>query len=399
MSPERLAAAPVTSGGHGWRIVAAFAVTQTIGYGTLYYSFSVLLGPMATDLGVTPPRIAVALTISVLVAALCAPLVGRVVDMRGGRALMTYGAVLGALALFGWSRVENLPQFYAVFVVVGVASAMALYEPAFAVVVGWFEAPARANALLAVTIVAGFASSIFLPLTGWLLSEFGRRTALVILAVLYGLTAIPLHALVIRRGPSRRQPSGERATTAREVVRGRPFWLLVVVFTAHGAAMAVIGLLLITYLISLGHEPLFAATVAGLLGVLSVTGRLVTTGLRRRWTAAPIAGALFTVQAAGALLLPVIGHTPAGAITCVVLVGIGFGVATITLPHLLAERYGTTAYATTSGRIAFFAVTAKATAPLAAVSLSQVIGYPNIMITVSVLCAIAAISIFGYARL
>ncbi|MET7402246.1 hypothetical protein ABZS66_53075 [Dactylosporangium sp. NPDC005572] len=35
---------------HGWRIVAAFAVTQTVGYGTLYYAFAVLLHPIATDL-------------------------------------------------------------------------------------------------------------------------------------------------------------------------------------------------------------------------------------------------------------------------------------------------------------------------------------------------------------
>ena len=37
------------AGGHrrGWGIVAAFAVTQTVGYGVLYYAFAVLLQPMA----------------------------------------------------------------------------------------------------------------------------------------------------------------------------------------------------------------------------------------------------------------------------------------------------------------------------------------------------------------
>ncbi|WP_250213310.1 hypothetical protein [Acrocarpospora catenulata] len=57
---------------------------------------------------------------------------------------------------------------------------MVLYESAFAVIVARFDAQARANALLAVTIVAGFASSIFLPLTGLLVEKYGWRQALVV---------------------------------------------------------------------------------------------------------------------------------------------------------------------------------------------------------------------------
>ncbi|WP_066369585.1 MFS transporter [Herbidospora mongoliensis] len=403
MSDERTAAVLETDGGlslrRGWMIVAALSITQTIGYGALYYAFSVLLGPMAQDLDVTTPQVAGALTASVLTGALCAPLVGRVLDVHGGRGLMTIGSALGALTLLAWSQVSNLPQLYAVFIVLGVASAMVLYEPAFAIIVGWFEGPARANALLAVTIVAGFASSIFLPLTGLLVSSFDWRSALIILAVLYGLTAVPLHALVLRRGRLNEDRPAERAATTREAVRHRPFWLLVVAFTANGGAVAMISVLLVTYLIHLGHQPLFAATVAGLLGVLSVTGRVVTTGLRRRWAAAPIAGVVFAVQAVGAVLLPVVGHTAAGAIGCVLLFGIGFGVGTITRPHLLAERYGTTGYATLSGRLAFFSVAAKAVAPLAAFAGAEAAGYTVILVVVSVLCGIAAFSLFGYARL
>ncbi|TKK84039.1 MFS transporter [Herbidospora galbida] len=403
MSDEPTAAVLETGGGlpvrRGWTIVGALSITQTIGYGALYYSFSVLLVPMSRDLGATAPQIAAALTVSVLAGALCAPLVGRVLDVHGGRGVMTAGAALGTLALLAWSQVSGLPQLYAVFLLLGVASAMVLYEPAFAVIVSWFDASTRANALLAVTIVAGFASSIFLPLTGLLVSSFDWRPALIILAVVYGLTAVPLHALVLRRGHLHKDRPAERAATTREAVRSRPFWLLVAAFTTHGGAVAVIGVLLVTYLIHLGHPPVFAATVAGLLGVLSVTGRVVTTGLRRRWAAAPIAGAVFAVQAVGAALLPLVGHTVAGAIGCVLLFGIGFGVGTITRPHLLAERYGTTAYATIAGRIAFFSIGAKAVAPLAAFAGAEAAGYTVILSTVSVLCGIAALSLFGYARL
>ncbi|WP_407695984.1 MFS transporter, partial [Sphaerimonospora thailandensis] len=108
---------------------------------------------------------------------------------------MSAGSVLGTLAVLAWSQVTSLAQLYGVFLAAGIASAMVLYEPAFAVIVGWFHGDerGRANALLALTIVAGFASTIFLPLTGLLVEHYGWRTALVILAVSYGAVAIPLH--------------------------------------------------------------------------------------------------------------------------------------------------------------------------------------------------------------
>ncbi|PZG16914.1 MFS transporter [Nonomuraea aridisoli] len=402
MSSTVEAAAPTSESGdtHGRRIVAALAVTQTIGYGVLYYAFSVFLIPMQRDLDAAGPQVAAALTLAVLTTALCAPFVGRWLDARGGRALMTAGSVLGTLAVLAWSRVESLPQLYSVFLAIGIASAMVLYEPAFAVIVSWFDGNGRANALLTLTIVAGFASSIFLPLTGLLVEQYGWRNALVVLAIGYGTLAIPLHALVLRRRAHRPVAKTEsRADLVKAAVRQRPFWLLAAAFTAHGGGVATISVLLITYLIHLSHTPVFAATIAGLLGVLSVTGRLVTTGLRRRRPAAPVAAAIFALQGVGALLLPLVGATVPGAIGCVLLFGIGFGVGTITLPHLLTEQYGTVAYASLSGRIAMFSVADKALAPLGALALAQAAGYGWVMGAVTTACMAAAVALVAYHRL
>ncbi|MFI6317555.1 MFS transporter [Nonomuraea sp. NPDC050556] len=399
MSASTETAAPQTRGGgsHGRRIVAALAVTQTIGYGVLYYAFSVFLTPMARDLHASNAQIAAALTLSILIAALCAPLVGRMLDARGGRALMTAGSLLGAGAVLAWSRVDSLPQLYTVFALMGVACSMVLYESAFAVIVAWYDGNerGRANGILALTIVAGFASSIFLPLTGLLVEWYGWRQALVVLALIYGVAAIPLHALVLR---SRAHTARRRAEIVKEATRRRPFWLLVLAFTANGGAVAVVAVLLITYLIHLGHSPVLAATLAGLLGVLSVTGRLLTTSLQTRLPAALIAAVIFALQGVAALLLPMIGRTVPGAIGSVLLFGLGFGIASITLPHLLVGRYGTAAYASLSGRIAAFSVADKALAPLGAVALAQAVGYTWVMGGVAVACATAAGALVAYHR-
>lgn len=389
---------------HGRRIVAALAITQTTGYGVLYYAFSVFLGPMARDLRASDAQVAAALTLSVLIAAVCAPMAGRRLDARGGRGLMTAGSLLGSAAVLAWSQVSSLWQLYLVFAAIGVACSMVLYEAAFAVIIAWYggDARGRAGGILALTIVAGFASSIFIPLTGLLVDAYGWRHALVVLGLVYGLAAIPLHALVIRRRPtSARTPeaAGRRADVVRQAVRARPFWLLVIAFTAGGGAVAVIAVLLVTYLIHLGHSPVLAATLAGLLGVLSVTGRLLTTGLQARLPAALIAAVIFALQGVAALLLPLFGRAVAGAIGCVLLFGLGFGIASITLPHLLVQRYGTTAYASLSGRVALLSVAAKATAPLGAVAVAQVAGYGWVMGAVALACALAAFTLVAYHRL
>jgi nitrate/nitrite transporter NarK len=79
--------------------VAVLAVTQTVGYGALYYAFSVLITPMSADLHTGTAQLSAALTISVLVAAGAAMPVGRWLDRHGGLALMTAGSALGVVAV------------------------------------------------------------------------------------------------------------------------------------------------------------------------------------------------------------------------------------------------------------------------------------------------------------
>ncbi|MGX6602140.1 hypothetical protein ACWKSP_08410 [Micromonosporaceae bacterium Da 78-11] len=139
------------------------------------------------------------------------------------------------------------------------------------------------------------------------------------------------------------------------------------------------------------HEAAFAATIAGLLGVLSVAGRLLTTGLQRRYRTTTVTAAMFSVQAAAALLLPVVGANTGGAIGAVIGFGLGFGVATIAKPVLLAERYDTRRYATLAGVLVVPMILAKAAAPLAAAGLHARTGrYTLTFAAVAGCCVLAA---------
>ena len=386
----------------GWWIVASLAVTQTVGYGVLYYAFAVLLHPMAAGLHASTTAVTGALTASVLAGAVMAVPVGRWLDRHGGRALMTGGSVAATVLVAAWSRVHTVAQLYAVLIGVGLCAAMVLYEPALAVVVSWFDPRRRARAVLAVIVVAGLASTIFMPLTGLLVDRYGWRTAVLLLALLHGAITIPLHAVAVRKPPRPaahgRQPSRrDRAAVVRAAVHDRRFWWLAVAFVAHGAAMSAMTVHLVGFLVRQGHPATFAATIAGLLGVLSVTGRLLLTGAQRLLRLPVVVAVVFAIQAAAALSLPIVGASRIGAALAVVGFGIGFGAASLVKPTLLADRYGTTAYATIAGILATPITLAKAVAPLGAAGLLTAAGYPPVLTAIGAGCVIAAVGIVARA--
>jgi MFS family permease len=390
---------------HARRLVAALAATQTVGYGTLYYAFAVLLHPVAASLHASITAVTGALTACVLAGAAMAVPVGWWLDRHGGRLLMSLGSLAGTLLLVAWSHVHTLGQLYAVQVGIGLASAMVLYEPAFAVIVAAFDPVRRANALLGLTVVAGFASSIFLPATGALVDRYGWRTALLLLAAVHGAVTVPLHALVLPRRsyPGRRKPDTgpipvDRRRPGRVALRDGGFRVLAVVFVAHTAALAAMTVHLVGYLTARGHRPTFAASVAGLLGLLSVTGRLVMTTAQRRARTTTIVAVIFAVQAAAAAALIPAGASPAGAIITVIGFGLGFGVATLARPALLADRYGTAGYATIAGLLAVPVTLAKALAPLAAALLLNATNYATVLATIAAACTVGAAGMLVHAH-
>lgn len=399
MDPATTAAPSSTRAGSGGRsgvprrLVASLAITQTIGYGVLYYAFSALLGPMSRDLAIPTATAAGALTTAVLVSGLMSVPVGRWLDARGGHGLMTTGSLVGVAGILAWSHVHTAVQLYGAFVLIGAASAMVLYEPAFAVVIAVTTPASRTKALLGITLVAGFASSIFIPLTGHLVDDRGWRHTLLILAGVLAVITVPLHATAVRKTAPRHHPAARsyQAASPRRVLRDPGFWLLAAAFVLHSAALAVIAIHLVLYLTTLGHPPALAATLAGLLGLLSVTGRVVTT-LSLRWLPmATIAAGILVIQGAAISLLPFAGRHLAGAIVCLVLFGLGFGVASIATPAILLDRYGSTGYATIAGTLASPVLIAKACAPLGGAILAETIGYRPLILAVAGACVTAGI--------
>jgi MFS family permease len=322
-------------------------------------------------------------TAGVAVSGVVAIPAGRWLQRHGARGLMTTGSLLTVAALAGWSQVRALPEFYACFIVAGLAMAATLYEPAFAVTAAWFTRH-RASAVLALTIAGGLASTVFVPLAGALIAARGWRGALLVLAGIMAVITLPIHALLLRRGPSdlglhpdgeisgpdaaQRTPPSDRAwcrepaTGKAAIIRRASFRWIVVSLMADTAGKLAVTVTLVAYLAGRGYSLSHATLAAGAVGLLQVAGRLATTWLRRRIPEHRTAIVLFTAQGL-ALPIPLLtsGHGPVATILVALLVmlfGLGYGMPDLLRGTLVADYYGPQHYARINGVLSAFAAAA-----------------------------------------
>lgn len=363
---------------YGWAIALALAVTQTVGYGIAYYTFSVFITPMEAELGWTRTQVSGALSIALLVSAACAYPLGAWIDRNGARLPMTFGAVGASLLLVAWSQVTSLWAFYLIWVGMGVCYAAMLYEVAFTVVNQWF-ARYRGRAMAIITFSAGFASTIFQPLAAWLLPAYGWRGSVLILAGVLAVLNIPLHALVLRHSPAALGllPDGEPlpptggvpaqrpGATLEQALRSPAYWQLVVAFCLALFAASAVRFHFIPFLIDIGLQPTFAATAAGAIGLMQVVGRVVFAPLDERVSSKTLLGGVLGLHTAAILML-LFGPALVWVWLFIALFGAAVGAKTLARAAVVAELYGTASYGRISGVMAVFSTIAATLGPVSA---------------------------------
>ena len=383
-----------------WGIVGALSVTETVSWGILYYAFAVFLLPMQHELGYSAAQLTGAFSLALLVSAVAGIAVGRHLDRRSPRGVMTVGSIAGVALVFAWSQVEGLAAFYVLWVAIGIVMATVLYEPAFTVLAKWFpEAGERRRAMTTMTLAGALASFIFLPFAQALIDGYGWRDALVVLAVVLGLVTVPLHGLTLRQAPepTTGPDSAHVSFGARAALRSIPFWMLSgAFFLATGAAIAftVQG---IPFLLERGYSASFAAFSIGLIGISQIPGRLLFAPIAERLPAPWGTVALFVLIASGIALIVGVDSI-AAVLLGLVLLGMGNGMATLARATVIADRYGSASYGTIASVAASATSGARAAAPVAAAAYAAVVGYSALLVTLAAIAGIAAALAFAAER-
>jgi MFS family permease len=178
--------------------ILAFMLSQTLIWAAIFYSFPALVLHWQAEFDWSATATMGAFSLALAVQGLAAPHMGRLIDRGAAPRTMSLGAA-GALAgLAALTQVAALWQFYAVWAWLGLMMAATLYDAAFSVVTRARGARARAN-ITAITLAAGFASTLAYPLTAAVTAAGGWRMAVWVLAALVLALVLPLHRLAAAR--------------------------------------------------------------------------------------------------------------------------------------------------------------------------------------------------------
>ncbi|MGL5810119.1 MAG: MFS transporter [Nocardioides sp.] len=350
-------------------------MSVTISYGVLYYAFTVLAPAIAADTGWSVAAINAAFSAGSLTGALAGIAVGRVLQRRGPRVVMTLGSLLGAAAASLVGLAPSYPVFVAAWLLVGLASAGTFYSPAFAALTHWYGAN-RVRAITTLTLVAGFASTIFAPLTATLEERLGWRDAYLALAALLLIVTVPAHAVALRL-PWRPGATTGRERPDREVVTSRTFVSLAGSTAVASFAMYASIVNLVPLLLGHGVSLQMAAWALGLSGAGQVVGRLAYPALDRRWRPnARVAGVAVLLGATLVALALVPGPVPV-LIAVAVLSGAARGVFTLVGATVVSDHWGSSRYAALNGVYQAPSGIAAALAPALGAGLAAIVGgYP-----------------------
>lgn len=374
-----------------WRdpAILAFMVAETVIWAAIFYSFPALVLQWQAEFGWSATQAMGAFSIALAVQGLAAPWVGRLID-RGraplGMPLGALGALIGLIAL---TQITTLWQFYAVWTWLGLMMGFTLYDATFSVVTRARGPHARA-AITAITLAAGFASTLAYPLTAIMIESGGWRAAVWVLAGLVLALVLPLLWLgakrleveAVARNP---KPTEKPAITPGRIMRRPGFWPLAGGFALTALGSAILLAHLLPLLAALGVPTGLAILAASTIGPAQVAARVLLMLAGARVSAWQVSLGSFMLLSFAALAIGAAAALPVLALVFAVAQGMGNGVISILRPVVTREVMGEAGFGESAGAVSRLSLFAFAAAPGLGAVLADAAGYGAVI----TLCVIA----------
>lgn len=343
--------------------VSLLGITQIISWGSLMYSVAVLAQPMATSLGMSTTTVFGAFSLSLGASGLASRAVGRAIDRFGGGAVMSAGSVASAIALTMIALAQGPLLLFAGWLLAGVAMAATLYDASFPTLSQFAGARYR-QALTALTLFGGFASTVFWPLSWYLDGTVGWRLALAAFALMHLLICLPIHRFGLPRERIAVPPADGSDATSTGHQRRRTFLWLAAAFTVASFVISATAAHGVGALMASGLDSGTAILAASLIGPMQVAGRILEFVFARGVAASRVGLAAFAMMLLAMLLLWLAGLSPWLAFAFACAYGLSNGVMSIVRGTVPAELFGREGYGALMGQIAQPAFLAKAAAPI-----------------------------------
>ena len=369
----------------------ALGLTQIIGYGTLYYSFSILAPAIAAEFGVPLEWIFGSISLGLLAGGLISPYAGGLADRHGAARVLSIGSVAAAVSLVACGLANTALMFLGGLVLVELASAFVLYSTAFALL-AQTTGPQAQRSITYLTLIAGFASTIFWPLTSWMLEGLDWHQVYFVFAAMHVVACLPLHLWLTRF--SRIAASRRVDTDAPGAMTNAPsgnflFILVVLGFSLAGfvSAATLFHLVPMLGLLGLGGG---GVLVASLFGPAQVASRLINMAFGKDLAAPTLAVISALLMPSALIVLAVSAPSLVGAIAFAIVFGLGSGLFSIVSGTLPLTLFGKAGFGKRLGWISLGRLAVSAAAPFAlSVALGAIGPRPSVWILASAgLCCV-----------
>lgn len=337
--------------GRGWTVLLASVIGIGSGLAAIpFYTFGIFAPHLAREFGWSQGEIMGGLMITTLVVIVTAPLAGMLSDRYGTRRM-----AIGSLILFGLSLLSlaamtgSLVQFYVTWGIASAAGTGTLPITFTRTVNSWFDRH-RGLALGIAMMGTGLFGILCKPIMAWVIADHGWRAGYLVLGALPLLVAAPAVALMFREPSVRRNADGgsilvpQTGFTRGEAIRQWRFWLLVAILVPLSFALAGTVPNLEAILTDKGFSPTAIVSLTPLVGLASITGRLIGGWLLDRFWAPAVAFVILGMPLASYLILSTVHLDPTMAAVAIFLIGFALGIEYDVIAYLTSRYFGLKAY-------------------------------------------------------
>jgi MFS family permease len=378
-----------------WRAVLVLGVTQILAWGTIFYPPVLTVPLIAHERGWSMTFAMGGFSLALLTAGLVSPRVGLLIDRHGGHRVMSIGSLLAAFGLALIVYADHPAAYLAVWMLLGVATAATLYDPAFATLGRIFGIAAR-RPITALTLAGGFASTVSWPVTHLLLNAVGWRGTYLVYAAVLALVAAPLHAFALPRTRADAAARSDQPAQAPITVlppTGWPFLLVAAAFAAYAFVPSGLSAHLLAIFARAGIDAATVVAIGALFGPAQVAARICELMVARRIHPLFVARFAVAMLLAALALLALFGLSVPTAAAFAVMFGMANGLLTIARGAVPLALFGAAGYGHLMGRIGGPYLVMQAIAPLALAFVAERAADPTVL---AVVAAFAAISFIGF---
>jgi MFS family permease len=281
-------------------------------------------------------------------------LAGSLLDRFGPRRVILAGGILLPAALASSGLATAQPHLYLTHgVLTPLGLSLMSYVPVSVLVTRNFRAQ-RGLALGIASAGVGVGLAAVVPLTQLLIDHGGWRIAYFGLAGLAAVVILPIALFALRdRGlpaplplppptPAAVRPGGPEEWTLRAALRSREFWLITAAFSCLNAPNQLVLTHHVAHLVETGQPKILIAGIVGLVGLVSIPGKIGWGYLADRcWPEWIYAAGCAAVMGGIAMLLTIGPGSPLWSLyVYAVLMGIGYSVSPAMTPIMCGLFFG-----------------------------------------------------------